>query len=197
MTHPLEISFTQGITVVLSTVGMYAAFLIMIRVFGSRVLARMSTFDLVVTLMMGAIAGRVVLGHTPVLAAGVLGLATLLLLEVIVGIARASDRATWLLAPPPVMIIEDGAVLKEGMRRSHVTHAEVASALRQAGVRHIAEVKYGIFESTGQISVMRYGREVDPELLVDVMRPGNKSKTKLQPPPSKDDAAGGTGTIKG
>ncbi|UJH70149.1 hypothetical protein [Ornithinimicrobium sp. INDO-MA30-4] len=53
-------------------------------------------------------------------------------------------------------------------------------------------MKYGIFESTGQISVMRYGREVDPELLVDVMRPGNKSKTKLQPPPSKDDAAGGT-----
>lgn len=186
MTQGLEISFAQGMTVVLSTIGMYASFLLMIRIFGSRVLARMSSFDLVVTLMMGAIAGRAVLGHTPVLAAGVLGLGTLLVLEVVVGVFRSSHRGNWLLAPPPVMIIEDGAVLKEGLRRAHVTHAEVAGALRQAGVRHVAEVEYGIFESTGAISVLRRGRDVDPELLVDVIRPRSKAQTNLKPPPPGD-----------
>lgn len=171
MIHGLEITFEQGVSVVAATVGMYFAFLIMVRVFGSRVLATMSAFDLVVSLMMGAIAGRVVLGHTPVLAAGVLGLGTLLVLEVIVGQLRLAHHGSKLLTPPPVLIIDDGVLLEDGLRHAHITSAEVAGALRQNGVRHIAEVRYGIFESTGAISILRQGHDVDPELLVGVVTP--------------------------
>lgn len=171
MIHGLEITLDEAITVVASTIGMYVAFLLMVRIFGSRVLARMSAFDLVVTLMMGAIAGRAVLGHTPVLAAGVLGLATLLLLEVLVGAGRAHHGSNRLMTPPPVLIIENGVLLEAGMRKAHITTAEVAGALRQAGVLQLKEVQFGVFESTGAISVLPRGPTVDEELLADVIVP--------------------------
>ncbi len=171
MVSQMEISFVQAVDVVLAAVGMYAAFLIMVRVLGARVLARMSTFDLLVTLMMGAVAGRVVLGNTPVLPAGVLGLGTLLVCEVVLGLGRSQRFGHRLLTPPPVLIINDGRMLPDGLRKAHITPSEVMVALRQHGVRDMHEVAYGIFEPTGTISVLRAGRGVSEELLTDVTIP--------------------------
>ncbi|WP_068427429.1 DUF421 domain-containing protein [Piscicoccus intestinalis] len=171
MLATLGITAEQALDVVLSAVGMYAAFLVMVRLFGARVLARMTTFDLVVTLMLGAVAGRVILGNTPVLAAGVVGLGTLLVLEVVVGRLRTIRRFDAWLTPAPILIIADGQLLDAGLRRAHLSQSEVAAALRERGFRHVDEVAYGIFESTGVISLLRPGRDVDPALLVDVHRP--------------------------
>ncbi|WHF21465.1 hypothetical protein QJS66_14720 [Kocuria rhizophila] len=49
--------------VALSAAGIYVVFLVFVRLPGQRVLSAMSTFDVVVTVMLGAVAGRVILGH--------------------------------------------------------------------------------------------------------------------------------------
>lgn len=186
MFSQMEITFIQAVDVVLAAVGMYAAFLIMVRALGARVLARMSTFDLLVTLMMGAVAGRVVLGETPVLPAGILGLGTLLVCEVVLGLARSQRLGHRLLTPPPVLIINDGQVLPDGLRKAHITTSEVMVALRQHGVRHMEEVKYGIFEPTGTISVLRAGLGVSEELMTDVAIPPPRKGGKGVADPSED-----------
>ncbi|GAB49078.1 DUF421 domain-containing protein [Mobilicoccus pelagius] len=169
MADLLAITPLQAAAVVVSAAGMYVAFLVLVRVFGARVLARMSTFDLVVTLMLGAIAGRVILGDTPVLAAGVLGLGTLLLLEVGVGRLRTIPRIHRWLTPDPILIVDRGEIVDEGLRRAHITTDEVRGALRTHGIRHLDELAYGIFEPTGTISLLRAGRDVDPRILADVV----------------------------
>jgi len=176
MRELLGVTPLQAAAVVLSAAGMYAAFLVMVRVFGARVLARMSTFDLVVTLMLGSIAGRVVLGDTPVLAAGVLGLGTVLVLEVVVGQVRTDERMHRLLTPDPILIIDHGEVLDEGLHRAHITRDEVVGALRTRGVRNLDEVAYGVFEPTGVISLLLTGVEVDPRLLADVVTPTGRPR---------------------
>lgn len=181
MLSELQISLDQAIAVVCSAAGMYLAFLVMVRVFGARVLARMSSFDLVVTLMLGAIAGRVILGQTPVLAAGVLGLGTLLVMEVLVGQLRTTPRIHRWLTPRPILIIENGALLEEGLRRAHLTHGEVASAMRERGLRHADEIAYGIFEPTGAISFLLRGREIGPEVLADVVFPSGRIRPWHRP----------------
>ncbi|WP_435198099.1 DUF421 domain-containing protein [Janibacter sp. GS2] len=163
-----QITLSDAVTVIVATTGMYLAFLVMVRLFGARVLGRMSTFDHVVTLMMGAIAGRVVLGHTPVMAAGVLGLLTLLVLEVGAGQLRTLRWGARVVTPPPVVLLEAGLLRPEAMLRAHVTEPEVLTALRLAGVRSFAEVAFAIFEPTGQISVLRAGARTDPRILADI-----------------------------
>lgn len=163
-----QITLSDAVTVIVATTGMYLAFLVMVRLFGARVLGRMSTFDHVVTLMMGAIAGRVVLGHTPVMAAGVLGLLTLLVLEVATGQLRTLRWGARVVTPPPVVLLEAGRLRPEAMLRAHVTEPEILTALRLAGVRNFAEVAFAIFEPTGQISVLRAGARTDPGILADI-----------------------------
>ena len=71
--------------VVASAIGIYLAFLLLVRVFGVRVLSGWTGFDAVVLIMLGSVAGRVIIGHPPTLAAGAIGLLTLLLLEAAFG----------------------------------------------------------------------------------------------------------------
>lgn len=54
---------------VISTTGLYGAFLLLSRMLGQRVLARLSGFDLLVVIVFGAIIGRAILGQVPTFAA--------------------------------------------------------------------------------------------------------------------------------
>lgn len=157
------------VSVVLAAIGIYAAFLAMVRIFGPRALHGMSTFDAILVIMFGAVAARVILGYTPTLLAGVVGLATLFVLEALFGLIRATGRGTRLLNSRPVLVFTDGAPLPAAMKRMHLTEAELNSALRRAGVRSRAEVACAIFEPNGHLSVLRYGELIDPALVVGVI----------------------------
>ena len=164
----LGITPTHAIAVVLSAVGIYVAFLVFVRIFGQRVLTAMSTFDVVITVMLGAVAGRVILGHPPTLMSGVLGLGTLFLLEVVFG--HLGTRARWqrvFNSPARLLMIGD-RVDEQALRRAHITHPELNGALRRAGVRSYREVACVLHEPGGGISVLRRGVPIDRRILADV-----------------------------
>lgn len=155
--------------VVVSAVGVYLAFLVLVRLFGSRILTAWSTFDAVVIIMFGAVAGRVVIGHPPTLASGLLGLASLMVMEAVFGAVRQVRSARRALTASPVVIMAHGRRLEDAMRRQHVTDADLASALRRAGVTQFHQVQCVIVEPTGALSVLREGEDIDPALLAGVL----------------------------
>ncbi|MGQ1838445.1 DUF421 domain-containing protein [Kocuria turfanensis] len=164
----LGVDAPGALAVVLSAVGIYLAFLLMVRLLGQRVLSRLSTFDAVVAVMLGAVAGRAVLGDTPTLAAGVLGLGTLFALEAGFGRLRSGIRVSALMNNRAVLLMAGDRVLEANLRRVHVVEAELFGALRAAGVRHPAEIACVVFEASGTISVLRRGTPLDPRLLAGV-----------------------------
>lgn len=181
----LGMTLEQGLAVVLSAVGIYLVFLLLVRLFGQRVLSGLGTFDIVVTVMLGAVAGRVILGHPPTLAAGALGLLCLFLMEATFGQIRGTLRGARMLTSEPVVIMAGDRELTEAMRRTHVTDLELHTALRRAGIRDRSEVACVIMEPTGALSVLRRGVPLDPDLLrgvrhadlipADVLRPTDES----------------------
>jgi uncharacterized membrane protein YcaP (DUF421 family) len=164
----LGVDAAGALAVVLSAVGIYLAFLLMVRLLGQRVLSRLSTFDAVVAVMLGAVAGRAVLGDTPTLAAGVLGLGTLFALEAAFGRLRSGIRVSALMNNRAVLLMAGDRVLEANLRRVHVVEAELHGALRKAGVRNLGEIACVVFEASGTISVLRRGTPVDPRLLAGV-----------------------------
>lgn len=168
VTARLGVDAPGALAVVLSAVGIYLAFLLMVRLFGQRVLSRLSTFDVVVAVMLGAVAGRVVLGDTPTLVAGVLGLGTLFALEAGFGQLRSGIRVSALMNNRAVLLVAGDRVLKANLRRVHVVEAELFGALRRAGIRNLGEIACVIFEASGTISVLRRGAPVDPQFLEGV-----------------------------
>ena len=155
--------------VMISAVGVYLAFLVMVRVFGSRILAAWSTFDAVVIIMFGAVAGRVIIGHPPTLSAGLIGLLTLMAMEALFGAVRRVRSARLAITASPVVIMAHGQRVDDAMRRQHVTGADLASALRRAGVTALDQVQCVIVEPTGALSILREGEEIAPELLRGVV----------------------------
>ena len=164
----LGISLPHAVAVVLSAVGIYLVFLVSVRVLGQRLLSAMSTFDVVITVMLGAVAGRVILGHPPTLASGVVGLATLFVLEVVFGSLGARDRWRRVLNTPARVLVVGERMDERALRTAHITRSELNGALRKAGVRSMSEVACVIHESGGGLSVLRRGVPLDPELLRDV-----------------------------
>ncbi|UFU06924.1 DUF421 domain-containing protein [Ruania halotolerans] len=165
MNDLLLITPTQALAVVLGTVGMYVAMVLLVKLMGQRMLATMSSYDLAAVVAFGAVIGRASLGEFPRLAAGIVALATLIVLQAVAGLVRTHRIGRQAIAVPPVLLMAGATVLEENMRRCHVVDAELASRLRQAGVRHRNEVAAVIFEPSGAISVLRRGDGIEPELL--------------------------------
>jgi uncharacterized membrane protein YcaP (DUF421 family) len=76
-----SLTWDQALSVVLAAVGMYLALLLALRLAGRRLVAPLSTYDVAAGISVGAVFGRAVLGYTPTLPAGVIGVATLALLH--------------------------------------------------------------------------------------------------------------------
>jgi len=92
----LGLSWQQAGLVVMSTAGIYVTFVVLIRLIGQRALSSRSSFDFAAVIALGAVAGRVILGYTPTLLAGVIGLTSLFALQAGFGILR---RFAWSTTP--------------------------------------------------------------------------------------------------
>lgn len=154
-----------AVAVVISAVVLYAAFILLSRVLGQRVLANLSGFDLLVVIVFGAVIGRAILGHFATLAAGLLALVTLLAMEAIIGKVTQHRFVERMVNNRPVLLMAGDQFVAEEMQRCHTTVAQVRSKLRQAGVRRHEEVAAVILEPTGDLSVLKCGETIDKEML--------------------------------
>ncbi|WP_315535712.1 YetF domain-containing protein [Corynebacterium matruchotii] len=154
--------------VILSGVCIYLGFLLLVRVFGVRVLAKMTTFDAVVIVMFGAVAGRVVIGHPPTLVAGIIGLLTLMAMEALFGMVRDLRGIKTALVGRPRVLVAHGEIIAEQLKKTHVRKADVKHAVRRAGIPNMKYVQLMILEPTGEMSIFRTGEPVDPDLLKGV-----------------------------
>jgi len=168
MRELLWVTPMEALAVVLGTAGMYLAMVIIIKVVGQRMLSSMSSFDVAAVIAFGSVLGRAALGEAPRLAAGILSLATLVLMQGIAGLVRAVRRGGRLIVSEPVLLMAGSSVIEENMRHCHVVLSELQSRLRQAGVRHRGEVAAVVFEPSGAISVLRRGDGIDARLLEGV-----------------------------
>ncbi|MGV9217796.1 YetF domain-containing protein [Arcanobacterium canis] len=58
------------------------------------------------------------------------------------------------------------------MKRAHITRTEVLSELRKKGVHSLDEVAAVILERTGDMSLLRVGTLIDPQMIVGVRSAG-------------------------
>ncbi|TDW28432.1 DUF421 domain-containing protein [Cryobacterium psychrophilum] len=163
------LDWVDAARVVASSIFFYVAVLLLVRFLGQRTLATLSSFDLAAIIALGAVIGRAILGDTPTLFAGLLGLATLLSLQVATGQLRRSAKVARVVSSPAVLLMAGSRLLDDNLARAHIIDSEVYSQLRLAGIRSLAEVACVILEPTGQISVLRRGETIDPRLLADVI----------------------------
>jgi uncharacterized membrane protein YcaP (DUF421 family) len=64
----------------------------------------------------------------------------------------------WLTEPPAVRLVRNGRLVREALRREHLTEEMIAAKARDAGVERLRDVKAIYLESDGTFSVLKRRR---------------------------------------
>jgi uncharacterized membrane protein YcaP (DUF421 family) len=97
------------------------------------------------------------------LLAGVIPIMTLLALSLLLSqISLHNLRFRALVCGTPTILIQEGELQQEAMRRNRYTLDELLEELRGQGISDIREVKYAILENSGQLSVLPWTRNQPP-----------------------------------
>jgi uncharacterized membrane protein YcaP (DUF421 family) len=133
----------------------YIFLLTLLRFTGKRQIGQLAPFDLVLLLVLSNAVQNSMNGGDNSLAGGLISAATLVAINCGIGYGTfRSKKLEALVEGRPELIIHNGRVYENAMRRAKLTHHELSAALRQAGCNCPEEVQAAILENNGAISVV-------------------------------------------
>lgn len=139
------------------TLLVYAALIGGLRFTGKRQLGELSTSEFAVTILVSELASVPLQDPAIPLLGGIVPLVTLLAVEVLLScLCRRSVRFRRLLCGNPCMVIRDGKFDPDMLRLLRLSPEDVLEGLRMAGVALVSDVRCGIIETNGQLSVLPY-----------------------------------------
>lgn len=143
------------IRTVLVGVASYAALIAVLRFSGKRTLSKLNAFDLIVTVALGSTLATILLSKDVALVEGLTALVVLVLLQFVVAyLSMRSSTVARLVKSEPTLIVRNGQLLRDAMRRERVAETEVEQAARLNGATRIEEIEAMILESDGSFSVV-------------------------------------------
>lgn len=147
---------------VLRAGAIYLVLLLVMRVSGKRSMAQITTFDFVLLLIIGQATQQALIGDDYSITTGLLLILTLVGIDTALSLIQLrSPRLDRWLDGTPVVILEDGRLLYDRMRKSRVDESEILMAARERhGLQRLDEIQYAVLERSGGISIIpKPGRE--------------------------------------
>lgn len=168
MWSQLGITWPQVWLTIASAVGVYVTMVVLSRVFGQRQFVSSSTYDLAFTFAMGSLIGRTVLVRVS-LATAVIALCTMFVLHMATGwLHHRFALVHRVIQNAPVLLVRDGRLLDDQLRRTGTSRDEVFQALRLQGRGALDDVAALILEPNGNFSIVDRSQRLDPEVFDDV-----------------------------
>ena len=139
------------------TIILYLILIAVIRIMGKRQVGQMEPSEFVVTMLVANLASIPMQDGGIPLYSGLVPILTVLGVELV--LSAASLRSVGfrrLLCGRPVILIENGHVLQNNLRRTRITLDELTGHLREKDVLNVTDVQYAILETNGNLSVFPY-----------------------------------------
>ena len=142
------------------TAVLYIILIAVIRMMGKRQIGQMEPSEFVVTMLAANLAAIPMEDSGIPLYSGVVPILTVLGVELVLsGISMGSVRFRRILCGKPVILIENGRILRENLLKTRVTLDELTGHLREKDVLDLTTVQYAILETNGNLSVFLYPAE--------------------------------------
>jgi uncharacterized membrane protein YcaP (DUF421 family) len=133
----------------------YLALIVLLRVSGKRTLSKMNAFDLVVTVALGSTLATILLSSDVALAEGLTALGVLILMQfVIAWLSVRSPTVSKLVKSEPALLVYQGQLLPDALRRERVVEREVWASVRSQGIADLADVEAVVLETDGTFTVV-------------------------------------------
>jgi len=142
------------------TIVLYLILIAVIRLMGKRQIGQMEASEFVVTMLVANLAAIPMQDGSIPLYSGAVPILTVLGVELLLSaLSLRSLKVRKLLCGKPVILIENGNILQQNLRKTRVTLDELTGHLREKDVLDLRSVQYAILETNGNLSVFPYPKE--------------------------------------
>ena len=142
------------------TILLYTVLIAVIRLMGKRQIGQMEASEFVVTMLVANLASIPMQDGGIPLFSGIIPILTVLGMELVLSmLSLRSIRLRKLLCGKPVILIDNGKILQDNLRKTRVTLDELTGHLREKDVLDLQAVQFAILETNGNLSVFPYPKE--------------------------------------
>ena len=143
------------------TLFLYLVLIFAVRLMGKRQIGEMEPAEFVVTMLVANLAAIPMQDGAIPLYSGLVPILTVLGMELVLsGLILRSVRLRQLLCGKPVILIDNGKILQENLKSARINLDELTGQLRAKDVLDIRTVQFAILETSGDLSVFPYPKEM-------------------------------------
>ena len=141
---------------IIRTILLYLFIILSIRIMGKRQLSDMQTSELVITLVISDIAAIPMQNVEQPLLSGIVPIFILVALEIIISVIMLKNaKFRKIICGSPIVVISNGVILKDALKKLRVTYEDLYSLLRQQEIFDIKDVQFAIIETNGTLSIKK------------------------------------------
>ncbi|SES01305.1 Uncharacterized membrane protein YcaP, DUF421 family [Gracilibacillus ureilyticus] len=150
------------------------------RTMGRKEISQMTFFNFVSAIAIGSITANLAISQNLSIRNGIIALAGWAVFTIAMGfIDIKSKKARKLTTGEPIIVIKEGKIMENSLRSTRLDMDSLNALLRQKGVFSLKDVDYAVFETSGQLSVLK---KIDKQ-------PATKGDLNIQQTPSVNPSA--------
>ncbi|HEY2897944.1 MAG TPA: YetF domain-containing protein [Gemmatimonadaceae bacterium] len=174
----------------LSAAGIYLVIVAAIRVFGEKALAKMSGYDMIVTVALGSVVATLPLTTSVSIVDAIAAAITFLGLQQVMRYLQARHRrAHTLVRERPRLLLWNGRLLEDRMLESDISADEVRAAVRRSGILSLKQVRAAILENDGEWSIIPQTSAPDLSAMEGLLIPKDNEPPAAEPVQKKTHVA--------
>jgi len=141
---------------ILRAVAIYLILLVVFKIAGRRALLQMTSFDLILLLIISEATQQALLGEDFSVTGAMLTIITLVVIDMLFGVAKKYiSGAESMLDGSPVILVVHGELQNDKLKKVDVSCDDILVSARQNhGIYQLEKIKYAILESNGHISII-------------------------------------------
>lgn len=159
--------------VIISLLAIFCIIIVITRIAGLRTFAKMSSFDFAATIAIGSILASVIMNNGQSITKGAIALIGIVFFQFIFSfcVRKSKLLKSWF-TNSPLLLMKDGEIIEENLKKANLDISDVHAKLREANVFKYEQVSAVILESTGDISVLHSKEEckIEDRILKEVIK---------------------------
>ena len=169
--------------IIIKTVVLYFFIVFVYRIMGKKEVGKLSIIDLIVSILIAELAAISIEQYDSSILVSLIPILCLVIIEILFGyIGLKNPKIKKIIEGSPIVIIKDGKLNFEAMRKLRYSLDDLISQLREQSIKSIEEVNYAVLENNGKLSIFQKETEyplpiiLDGEIDYEVLKDMNKNK---------------------
>lgn len=153
---------------------------LVIRLMGKRELSQIQPFEFVIIVLIADLASGPMSDRNMTTFYGIVPILALLVMYMIFSfLLKTNKKVQNIMSGSPVILIEDGKIVEEEMKKQEYMIEDIMSQIRSRGVFKVQDVAYAILETNGNLSVIPKS-ESKGKLPLNVINDGTRLEGNLK-----------------